>query len=58
MKAQNLEFNIKSEVKKIKKEIITIKNEIKNIVSQLNEIHDILLNHKSFIESRYNESCG
>ena len=43
-------FNIKEEVKKIKKDI-------KHIKRSLDLISSVLLNHKSFIESRYSESC-
>lgn len=43
-------FNIKEEVKKIKKDI-------KHIKRSLDLISSVLLNHKSVIESRYSESC-
>ena len=43
-------FNIKDEVKKIKKDI-------KHIKKSLDLITSVLLNHKSVIESRYSESC-
>lgn len=42
-------YNIKQEVKKIKKEVREIK-------TMLKDIHKVLVNHKTVIESHYNES--
>ena len=52
------EFNLKSEVKKIKKEIKDINKKINEINCSLKDIHEILINHKKFIEFHYNESYG
>lgn len=53
----NKPFNIKKEVKKIKSEIKELKIKINEINETLKDIHNILLNHKQFIEFHYNESC-
>ena len=50
-------FNIKDEVKKIRRDVTDIKHQIASIERQLKLITEVLMNHKAFIESHCNESC-